>query len=427
MDLRPETSTSEAENLTAGDNGPPTTITTVISSDTNVVSSSGPPITTAVISNSQPGSGASNAGSLLDGSSTYGVLRSNPSVPSQFINMSVLNNIDVYSGGPELEAFLDTVACVAECSRWSEQQTISAIKIKLRGTAQKYYYALPSEKRPNTLTSMREWLVQLFVKKVEPCLGERDIEKLFRQKGESLRAFAMRLEIAADKIYPVNGELPLTNTEKFKRQIMISKQFFEGLETRLANEIYKIKEFDDIEEALPVAEKCERVLVRLFKETKADAYKMQVRAITHQLEHTGLDAQIVDNVHNQLPVDLSLGRSTTHPVQNPQDRRQDGGASYPRRGRYPDRSPRTAPQRNNYHYEHGQVAYRSRPTYFNPTDRFPQMRGRCYNCGSMQHISANCGIPKQDFCFKCMKPNHKADSCPLNGQAVSQATRSETA
>lgn len=66
---------------------------------------------------------------------------------------------------------------------------------------------------------------------------------------------------------------------KLKREMLLIKQFLEGLDTRLANEICLFRQFETVEEALSYAEHCESVISRLFRETKADAHKHSIRTL----------------------------------------------------------------------------------------------------------------------------------------------------
>lgn len=297
---------------------------------------------------------------------------SSPSAKQAFTDptsMSALKSIDTYSGGLDLEAFLDNVATVADCYRWTDSQVVTAIKLKLKGEPQNCFYSLPADKRPTTMKEMREWLVKLFGKKIDFSIAEKDFFKIFRKKDESIQKFALRLEIAAAKLFPASDDKDLTSLRnRIKRETMMIKQFFEGLDTKLANEISRIKHFETVEEALPYAEHCEEVLARLYKETKADAHKAHVRAVTAPQHHA---------------------KPTSTPSRPFQ---------------------KSPPKKN---------------AVLRTDQRYHNMRGRCFNCGSTDHISKKCPKEKQVLCYNCVKVGHRADdkACPLNSKTASTATQ----
>lgn len=171
-----------------------------------------------------------------------------------------------------------------------------------------------------------------------------------------------RLEIAAEKVYPSIGHTGVDAIrEQVKREMILINQFLEGLDTQLANEICRFKRFNTVEEALPYAEHCEQVLARMFKQTQADAQKHAIRANTVQ----------------PLP-EVSDTKSESRPTQSLRKEER-----------------KNQPPQKKWKRIHSDIVY-------------PQMKGRCYNCGSNEHIIRQCPTPRQEFCFACVTAGHCA-------------------
>lgn len=90
-------------------------------------------------------------------------------------------------------------------------------------------YVLPVEKRPMTLIWIRDWLGSVFGQKVSEATAERDFYKMYRRKDESLRKYALRLKIAAAKMFPtVEANEMLSLRNRIKRETVLINQFLEG-------------------------------------------------------------------------------------------------------------------------------------------------------------------------------------------------------
>lgn len=130
------------------------------------------------------------------------------------------------------------------------------------------------------------------------------------------------------------------------------KNFIEGIDTRLANEVLRKKEYFNIDDALEAAEDCEKMLSRLLHRTRHDELRLFDR-----FKH--------------------------------RDERRSHIAPYHETGC-------------------------SRLKYL--ADRHPYMSRRCARCGNIGHYARGCITPPKFFCFECGDSDHRLPCVRLSGR-----------
>ncbi|KXZ75748.1 hypothetical protein TcasGA2_TC033503 [Tribolium castaneum] len=191
--------------------------------------------------------------------------------------MQAADRVENYSGGIDFDLFMDAIELIAEQNQWTELVTVQVIESKLRGRAKEYYLALKANERPKTCQQMRNWLREIFSKTPNKEEAKRELQRCMRDADESLGAYAHRLKMIANRIFP---EDDLSAAQIFHRDRMVVESFLQGIDLRLANEILRAGEFYKINDILPIAQHYENIISRQLEENSFENFRTAIRAVT---------------------------------------------------------------------------------------------------------------------------------------------------
>lgn len=303
--------------------------------------------------------------------------------------------IETFAGGADYDMFIDAVLDVADRNEWTEDQVVRTIASKFRDRAREYYRALTPIERPQTVIEMRSWLKKIFGEKVTIEAGKQELAKCVRRVGETLGEYVHRLKIVANKAFPYDPDAPLRKI--YKRDQMLVEYFKKGIEHRIVNEMARAGDLETIDEALDIAQECERVVTRYVDETSYDRMHVIVRktdaipANPTQPQNSPAPYSEMNNA-NGAYASRALGQYN-RPRYGERWRQTQG---YGRRGGYQNQNIGTA--------EHLQYEY---------------MRDRCYRCGDDSHRAIGCRRVRRVFCYACGSAEHTAAQCHLNSRIAS--------
>ncbi|CAH0558563.1 unnamed protein product [Brassicogethes aeneus] len=148
---------------------------------------------------------------------------------------------------------------IGEQINWSDKEIIRAMEYKLKDTAKSYYFALRDDDKPALVEGIRKWLKSVFGKRTNFQKAKMELATSKRKPDETLGAFAQRLKMTANNIFPKE----ITNEQRIYRDALIAEQFVNGLDTRLTNKILAVGVFLKLEDALGVAQRKENIVDRL--------------------------------------------------------------------------------------------------------------------------------------------------------------------
>nr|XP_015840301.1 PREDICTED: uncharacterized protein LOC107399117 [Tribolium castaneum] len=284
--------------------------------------------------------------------------------------MQAADRVENYSGGIDFDLFMDAIELIAEQNQWTELVTVQVIESKFRGRAKEYYLALKANERPRTCQQMRNWLREIFSKTPNKEEAKRELQRCMRDADESLGAYAHRLKMIANRIFP---EDDLSAAQIFHRDRMVVESFLQGIDLRLANEILRAGEFYKINDILPIAQHYENIISRQLEENSFENFRTAIRAVK--------SAPIPSNAKQ------SFRARNNKPYFNANhNQRQEGNGQ---QGKF--------------------------------TDRYPKMRGICGKCFQPGHFRKGCLSNTVTGCYHCALPNtHITDQCPLNSQGASE-------